>query len=206
MRNKNIFIYIDDGEDYVVMNNGKLSDIRGFRKYPFFCQYDSKLNEVEEIYQCLSCQEMIMKLRFDILITKIVLKIQEYCEIQFSHIFDSKTQWICSFLTQFLNHAIKVFKVEFIDSNEVCTYLQECYSSPTDIGDNNCSRCIFITKQFKKLILDNKLDEYLGKYFQYVSILCYTLKFDCKYLENVALINGVIDPPTLCSKIDLCDA
>ena len=30
--------------------------------------------------------------------------------------------------------------------------------------------------------------------------------FDCKYLENVALINGVIDPPTLCSKIDLCDA
>ena len=210
-------IIIGDGEDYVIMQDGKLSDVRGFRRFPFICQFHYP-PIANETLACPSCKEFINSLPKSSMKLTIFQKFHKICESQLITFFSSKGTNMCSMLSKVLKQAIAVFEEKFIDTNDICelSVFKHCNLTPIQAGNNNCVRCKLIAEKLKKLSFGVILNQYLGNYLPYISFiitkLCsknaYCSSLDItKVIQRLILFETKEDdfPSVLCSLIGLCN-
>ena len=70
----------DDGEDFVIMDDGKLSDVRVYSRHSFFCQYEYKTLEIKNVeQQCPPCK-MLIDNTVSLFTAKVIPQFQKFCE------------------------------------------------------------------------------------------------------------------------------
>ena len=207
-----------DGEDHIVLNNGKLSDVRGFRKFPFLCQFNYPPIPTDN-YECPPCEDFIDTLPINSIIVTILQNGLKFCKNQLANFFGTKAPLMCDMLSEFLSKGFEKVEEKFIDSYEICKlpFLKHCNLVPMNTTNDNCIRCKHYATQLKKMSFGISLDQHIGKYLPYVThfitYLCSELSVDCKNLNFNEIITGLFlfkaeennFPSTLCSSIGLCN-
>ena len=142
----------DDGEDFVIMDNGKLSDVNVNSRHSFFCQYTYKtfvINNVEQ--QCPPCK-ILLDNTISLFSANVVPPFKTFCEDQLLEYFESKTTIMCAYLGFSLFEVTQYLKHEFIDTNEICSIYQNCNQNPIALPSDTCSKCKIITAQSQKYL------------------------------------------------------
>ena len=211
-----VFYIIGSGEDNIIFKNGKLSDVNGYRKFPYICQYDQNYIINEELPICFNCSEFIEYLNINSLIPKFIIHFHVLCKNELLNIFEAKATLMCNIVGEFLHKSLDFINMKFFESNEFCKYLSinNCTLKVID----NCIKCKTLASQFKRKTQDIQLNHYIGKYLPYLTnfllFLCTELSIDCKHMNMQQAIQDMMFSQLennefssiICSSIDMCEA
>ena len=177
----------DDGEDFVIMDDGKLSDVNVNSRHSFFCQYTYKTFVIDNVeQQCPPCK-ILLDNTISLFSANVVPPFKTFCEDQLLEYFGSQTTMICSYLGFPLFEVIQYLKHEFIDTNEICSIFQNCNQNPIELPSDTCSKCKIIIKELKAAIQGLQLDNFFGKVMphivNFITSFCSDLGMKCQNLD-----------------------
>ena len=199
------------------MDNGELSDVRGFSRHSFYCQYEYRTPIITNITdQCYPCKMLIDDLRMDLMIKKLISQFHTFCGSKLQQYFKSKSIKFCSNVGYSLHQLADYFKEHYLDTYDICSTYQICNEIGIEIPNEICSKCKFIFKELKGSIQGLQFQTFFGKYMPYIinffTLICLDISVDCQNLDIEKIIKELISfepgfdnfANTICTNIGIC--